>query len=299
VTTFEISDVVEDAASRLLERHLCRAKEWFPHQLIPWERALDSDTVKRCQPQGGLPDGVTSALWVGLLTEDNLPHYFHVIARAFPYDSAMGEWTRRWGAEEGRHSIVIRDWITVTRSLDLVALERARMRQLTTGFDQGARGETLTDAMAYLALQELATRISHWNTGQHLDPSGAAVMRRVAADENLHFLFYRDMVTMLLQADPSAGLLAIDRQVTDFAMPGAGIADFSRHATRIAAIGIYDYRVHYEQILLPVVVNHWRVADLTGLSADAERAREHLLARIARVKRVADRIQAAMPAAES
>jgi acyl-[acyl-carrier-protein] desaturase len=296
VTTFEISDVLEEGARRLLERHLCRAKEWFPHQLIPWTRAHDFDAGKPCEPQGELPDGVASALWVGLLTEDNLPHYFHVIARAFPPDSSMGEWTRRWSAEEARHAIVIRDWISVTRSLDLVELERARMRQMTVGFDQGARGETLVDAMAYLALQELATRISHWNTGQHLDASGAAVMRRVAADENLHFLFYRDMVTMLLEADPSEGVLAIDRQVTDFAMPGAGIADFSRHATRIAAVGIYDYRVHYEDILLPVVVNHWRIAHLTGLSADAERAREHLLARIARMKRVAERIHAAVPA---
>ncbi|HLI23572.1 MAG TPA: acyl-ACP desaturase [Acidimicrobiales bacterium] len=296
MTTFQLSEVVEDAACRLLERHLRRAKEWFPHELVPWSRGHDFDAGTASEPQGGLPEGVASALWVGLLTEDNLPHYFHVIARAFPCDSAMGEWARRWAAEEGRHAIVIRDWISVTRSLDLVALERARMRQLTSGFDQGARGETLTDAMAYLALQELATRISHWNTGQHLDPSGAAVMRRVAADENLHFLFYRDMVTLLLQADPSEGVRAIDRQVTGFAMPGAGIADFSRHASRIAAAGIYDYRVHYEQILLPVVVNHWRIACLTGLTPDGERARDHLLARIARTKRVAERIQVAAPA---
>jgi len=43
---------------------------------------------------------------------------------------------------------------------------------VTSGFGQGARGETLTDAMFYLALQEVATRISHWNTGQHLDSGG-------------------------------------------------------------------------------------------------------------------------------
>ena len=296
MTPLEVPDVVQDAASRLLERHLCKAKEWFPHEFVPWTLGRDFDAGEACEPEGRLPAGVKSALWVGLLTEDNLPHYFHVIARAFPFDSALGEWTRRWAAEEGRHAIVIRDWISVTRSLDLTALERARMRQVTSGFDQGARGETLTDAMVYLALQEVATRISHWNTGQHLDSGGAAMMRRVAADENLHFLFYRDMATVLLQAAPSAGVLAIDRQVTGFAMPGAGIADFPRHASMIAAAGIYDYRVHYEQILLPVVIKHWRIETLTGLSPDAERARQHLLAHVARIKRVADRIHAASPA---
>jgi acyl-[acyl-carrier-protein] desaturase len=296
VSPFELSDVVQETAGRLLDRHLCKAKEWFPHEFIPWALARDWGTDGACGTEERLPAGVRSALWVGLLTEDNLPHYFHVIARAFPFDSPMGEWTRRWAAEEGRHAIVIRDWITVTRSLDLVQLERARMRQVTTGFDQGVRGETLTDAMVYLALQELATRISHWNTGQHLDAGGASMMRRVAADENLHFLFYRDMATELLQDDPSAGVQAIDRQVTNFAMPGAAIADFPRHASLIAAAGIYDYRVHYEQILLPVVVNHWRVESLTGLSPDAERARQHLLSQVARTKRVADRIHAAVAA---
>jgi acyl-[acyl-carrier-protein] desaturase len=296
VNSYEISEVVQDAAARLFERHLCRAKEWFPHEFVPWTRGRDFCPGEAWQPEEELPQGVMSALWVGLLTEDNLPHYFHAIARAFPPDSVMGEWTRRWAAEEARHAIVIRDWITVTRSLDLVALERARMRQVASGFDQGARGETLADAMVYLALQELATRIAHWNTGQHLDANGTTMMRRVAADENLHFLFYRDMATVLLQADPSAGMLAIDRQVTGFSMPGAGITDFARHASMIAACGIYDFRVHYEQILLPVVLNHWRIETLGGLSPDAEEARRHLLSHVARIGRVAERIRAAVPA---
>jgi acyl-[acyl-carrier-protein] desaturase len=33
----------------------------------------------------------------------------------FGRHAAWGEWDRRWTAEEGRHSIVIRDYLTVTR----------------------------------------------------------------------------------------------------------------------------------------------------------------------------------------
>ena len=294
--TPELAEVIQGAATGLLERHLGKTKEWFPHELVPWERGRDFPPGEEWRPDETLEPGVRSALWVGLLTEDNLPHYFHAIASIFPPGSAMGEWTRRWAAEEGRHAIVIRDWVSVTRSLDPVALERARMRQLTSGFDHASRGETLADAMVYLALQELATRIAHWNTGGHLDLTGAAVMRRVAADENLHFLFYRDMATRLLEVDPSAAMLAIDRQVTRFAMPGAGIDEFSRHTARIAASGIYDVAVHYEQILLPVVLRHWRVEQVEGLGPEAEQARQHLLGYVARVRRVAERILA-QPAA--
>ncbi len=297
MSMYVLSEVMEDTARRLLERHLSVAKEWFPHELVPWSQGRDFATAEMDDQPGRLTDGVASALWVGLLTEDNLPHYFHALARAFPPESAMGEWSRRWAAEEGRHSIVIRDWISVTRALDLKALERARMQQVTVGFDQGSRGSSLEDAFVYLALQELATRVSHWNTGAHLDATGAAVMRRVAADENLHFLFYRDMATALLAADPSAVVSAIDRQVTQFQMPGAGIGDFASRAATIAVAGIYDYRVHYEQILAPVILTHWRLDALTGLTPAAQQARDHVLSRVARIKAVADRIERAAVAA--
>jgi acyl-[acyl-carrier-protein] desaturase len=293
VTSAALREVLDENATRLLNRHLSHAKEWFPHELVPWDLGRSFVPGKATDVEGPvLPDGVASALFVNLLTEDNLPHYFHAIVEVTGRDSALGEWSRRWAAEEQRHAIVLRDWISVTRKLDLVALERARMRQVTTGFDPGIRGQTLTDGLVYLALQELATRISHWNTGRFLDGIGAAVMKRVAADENLHFLFYRDLATAALLADPSGTIQAIDRQVTRFEMPGAGMEGFATHAVAIAAAGIYNFRVHWEQVLLPVVMTHWRLESLEGLNANGERARQHLLGWITRMQRIANRMEA-------
>jgi acyl-[acyl-carrier-protein] desaturase len=285
-------DGLADPAGSLLARHLSRAKEWFPHEMIPWENGAAHAPGDWTD---ALPPGVASALWINLLTEDNLPFYFHAIASTFAWDSAMGEWSRRWTAEEQRHSIVMRDWICLTRSLDLVALERARMQQVCTGYSSGGRGTTLADGLVYLTLQELATRVSHWNTGKLLDPVGGAIMRRVAADENLHFLFYRDLTSAALAIDPSEVVMAIDRQVTSFEMPGTGIAGFGRHAAAVAHAEIYDFRVHYQQILLPVVLTHWGLADVEGLTSEAEAARDHALARIARVGRVARRMADSSP----
>ncbi len=293
MTTDPLREVLDDCATNLLERHLAHAKEWFPHELVPWElgRRIEPGTIPEIDGPP-LPEGVSSALFVNLLTEDNLPHYFHAIVEATGPDSALGEWSRRWAAEEQRHGIVLRDWISVTRKLDLVALERARMRHVSAGFDPGIRGHTVTDGLVYLALQELATRISHWNTGRFLDDVGAAVMKRVAADENLHFLFYRDLATAALEADPSGTIEAIDRQVTKFQMPGAGMEGFATHAVAIASAGIYNFRVHCEQVLLPVVMTHWRLELIEGLNADGERAREHLVCWISRMRRIADRMEA-------
>ena len=236
-----------------------------------------------------LPDGVRSSLFVNLLTEDNLPYYFHLLDGLYGSDDAWGTWARQWTAEEGRHSIVLRDYFSVTRLLDPVELERARMAQVAGG--QVPRPDSALDGLAYVALQELATRVAHRNTGKLLDdPAGVAVMNRVAADENLHFVFYRDLVLEALDIDPSATVCAIERQVRDFEMPGTGIVDFRAHAMAIANAGIYDLLVHHDSVLVPVVLRQWKVAELTGLSDEAEQARDRLLKRIDRIGRAGRRV---------
>jgi acyl-[acyl-carrier-protein] desaturase len=140
-------------------------------------------------------------------------------------------------------------------------------------------------------MQELATRIAHRNTGKLLDDQvGYEIMARVASDENLHYLFYRDLVQAALEIDPSALVIAIERQVHSFAMPGIGIVDFADHASAIAKAGIYDLRIHHDQILVPLVLRHWNVAALEGLSPEAEAARAAVIDRIDRTDRAARRL---------
>ena len=281
---------LEPVAARLLERHMSQAKEWFPHQLVPYTRGRDFETDYEWSPADtDLPDEVRSSLYINLLTEDNLPYYFRTIEGMFGRDSAWGEWSRRWTAEEGRHSIVIRDYLTVTRSLDPVALERARMAQVSCG--QVPEPGSPHDGLVYVALQELATRISHHNTGKVVDdPVGYEIMKRVASDENRHHLFYRDLCAAALEVDPSGMVLAIERQVRDFEMPGTGIVDFEAHARAIARAGIYDFKIHHDQILLPVVVRHWGIEQVTGLDDEAERARDALLTRVRRIGKAGERL---------
>jgi acyl-[acyl-carrier-protein] desaturase len=233
---------------------------------------------------------VRSALFVNLLTEDNLPYYSMEIHEMFSADGAWGEWARRWTAEEGRHSIVIRDWLTVTRAIDPVGLERGRMSQVCGGVVP--HPVSPVSGLVYVTLQELATRISHNNTGEMVkDPHGRKIMRRVGADENLHYLFYRDLTTAALEIDPSAVVIAIESEVRNFAMPGVGIPDFDAHAKAIAKAGIYDMGIHHEKILVPVVLNHWKVEEVGGLSDEAERARDKLVERIGRIGRAANRLR--------
>jgi acyl-[acyl-carrier-protein] desaturase len=299
MTPVELLAVLEPTAAKLYDRHMGVAKEWFPHEYVPWSRGRDFDPERPWSPDDAdfgdgewkLPEAVRISLFVNLLTEDNLPYYTRDIHSVFGGDSAYGAWARNWTAEEGRHAIVIRDYLTVTRALDPVALERARMHQVRGA--QVPAPDDLYEALAYLSMQELATRIAHRNTGKLIeDQAGQDVMLRVGNDENLHYLFYRDLATAALEVDPSSMMIGIERAVRNFAMPGTGIENFDALAKEIAKAGIYDFRIHHEQILVPVILRHWKVADVAGLSAEGEKAREALIKRIDKIGRVAGRLAA-------
>ena len=295
---------IEPVAGDLLNRHLGVAKEWFPHEMVPYSRGKDfvpgSQWDKNDANFGSvsneMSEAVRASLYVNLLTEDNLPYYFRDIDQLFGNDGAYGEWGRNWTAEEGRHSIVIRDYLTVTRAIDPIALERARMQQVRSG--QVPAPLDIYEALAYLTMQELATRIAHRNTGKMMnDEVGEAIMSRVGNDENLHYLFYRDLATAAIAVDPSNMVIGIERAVRTFAMPGTGITDFEKLSREIARVGIYDLLIHHDQILQPVVMRHWKLEQVTGLTDEAEKAREALFKRIERIGKVgakmaSDRINA-------
>jgi acyl-[acyl-carrier-protein] desaturase len=99
---------------------------------------------------------------------------------------------------------------------------------------------------------------------------------RIATDENLHYVFYRELGKAALEIDPSAMMLAIHRQVTNFEMPGMEIPDFKAKALEIAKAGIYDLRIHHDEVVLPVLFKDWKIDRLTGLSEEAEEARDGL-----------------------
>jgi acyl-[acyl-carrier-protein] desaturase len=286
------------AAEALMERHLSTSKSWYPHEFVPWSMGRDFGPDDAWSAdEFPLPDAVRSALFVNLLTEDNLPYYFQTIDRLFGNQSIWREWSHRWTAEENRHSIAIRDYLTVTRAIDPRVLEDARMAQMSGG--QVPQPGGVCDGLVYVALQELATRIAHHNTGKLVTETGSdhpaakagyEVMKRVAADENFHYLFYRDLTSEAIKHNPSAVVCAIERQVQDFEMPGTGIIGFARHAAAIAAAGIYNLELHVDQILKPVVLNKWAVEKLEGLTAEAEQARERLVIKINRLSQLAARM---------
>ena len=163
-----------------------------------------------------------------------------------------------------------------SRNSDHVALEDARMETVTRGWDSPWTDPI--DIFVYTSAQELATRVSHRNTGVKADDEVAyEIMKRVAADENYHFIFYKGIVSAMMQHDPSACVLSMKKVYENFNMPGTVVPNFRKRAAYAARAQVYDLRIHAEKVLT-TVMRDWKLESVEGLSSEADEARESLLA---------------------
>ncbi|SNX99291.1 acyl-ACP desaturase [Geodermatophilus sabuli] len=268
---------LEPVVAQNLDRHIAVAKEWHPHDYVPWDEGRNFAFLggEDWSPeQSRLDESAKAAMFVNLLTEDNLPSYHREIATRFGRDGAWGQWVGRWTAEENRHGVALRDYLVVTRGVDPVALERARMDYMTLGYDSGDK--TPLEALAYVSFQELATRVSHRNTGRATsDPIADRLLARIATDENLHMVFYRNLMAAAFDIDPDLAMQAVTKEVVGFEMPGATMTGFRKNSMIIAKAGIYDLRLHHDDVVSPVL-RAWKVFERTDLGPAGEKAREEL-----------------------
>jgi acyl-[acyl-carrier-protein] desaturase len=161
---------------------------------------------------------------------------------------------------------------------------------VTAGFSPGQQGqgsvrpESMLDALVYVTFQELATRVSHRNTGRACEESIAdQLLRRVAADENLHMIFYRGVAAAALDIAPDAAMHSICRILVNFQMPGFSIPNFRRNAVKIAVGGIYDVRQHLDDVVLPVL-RKWRIFERDDFGEAGLRRRDELAVFIERME---------------
>ena len=264
-TQIELLTELEPVVGRELDRHLRAAREWFPHEYVPWsdgrnfDGVLDGDAWDPSQSR--VSEVARTALVVNLLTEDNLPSYHRDIYESFGTDGAWGTWIGRWTAEEGRHGIAIRDYLLTTRAVDPVTLERERMVHMTQGFASSYDLDML-HTVAYVSFQ----------------------------DENLHMVFYRNLLQAALELAPNETMRAICDVVSTFQMPGNTIEGFTRRSVQIAMAGIYDLRIHRDEVLAPIL-RSWDVWDRVGLSGEGEQAREQLGTYFEELDRQANRFE--------
>jgi len=273
---FELLEAVEPTVRRLIDEHRARRKHWYFHDLIPWEKGRNFVKEPWEESQATLNERARTSLVLNLLTEDNLPYYHATLERYLPEGSVWRDWNGLWTAEEGQHAIAIRSYLLTSRNCDPVELEDDRMATMHAGW--APNWNHPAELFAYTSAQELATRVSHRNAGKITDDETAyELMKNIAADENHHFVFYKTVMKKMLDDFPEAALEGIYNTFTNFQMPGTGIPGYLRRSIDIARAGVYNLRVHHDNVVAPLI-SQWGLDKLEGLSARAAEFQDKIMA---------------------
>jgi acyl-[acyl-carrier-protein] desaturase len=300
LTDLHLLRELEPVVEKNLNRHMSMHKDWNPHDYIPWSDGKNYYALggQDWDPEESkLSEVAQVAMVQNLLTEDNLPSYHREIAMNFSMDGAWGNWINRWTAEENRHGIALRDYLVVTRAIDPVELEKLRLEQVTRGFSPGQSGQgdmfadSLFDSVIYVTFQELATRVSHRNTGRACDETIAdQLLQRVSVDENLHMIFYRDVSEAGLEIAPNQAMKSLHRVLRNFKMPGYTVPEFRRKAVIIAVGGVYDPRIHLDDVVMPVL-KKWRIFEREDFTGEAAAMRDDLALLVEELEQACDKFE--------
>ena len=286
MTDLEMLDELQPVVEKNLNRHFSVVKDWNPHDYIPWSDGKNYYALggQDWDPeQAKLSEVARVAMMQNLLTEDNLPSYHREIAMNYSMDAPWGTWLNRWTAEENRHGIALRDYLVVTRNVDPIELETLRVETVSRGFSPGQNqqvkdelfAENLFDSVIYVTFQELATRISHRNTGRACNETVAdKLLAQISYDENLHMIFYRDISSAGFDIAPDQAMYSLYRVLANFQMPGFVVPEFRRKAVIIAVGGVYDPRIHLDEVVMPVL-RKWRIFE-RDFSGEAARYRDEV-----------------------
>ena len=224
MTPIDVMRELTPAVESNLNRHLAAAQEWMPHEYVPWSAGRDFVGDSGRVAAGAVDAVARRAGRVrGQPADRGQPAELSPRDRVrFGRDGAWGTWVHRWTAEEGRHAWCMRDYLLVTRAVDPVALERDRMATMEVGYSAERQG-----AVRVLAYVSLPGARDPDRPSQHRalaeDPIAERLMARISTDENLHMVFYRDLVRAAFEVDPDADRGGSAGGSHGFQMPGTGI----------------------------------------------------------------------------
>ena len=290
IKELDMLKALEPHVQTIFEKHYQTKKPWYPYELLPWDN-LSTSKDKPLIEDEEKRKAIASSLYLNVLTEDNLPWYILNYSKLFGKENeetVWGDWLRQWAAEEDSHSYSLRLLITLNNLIDPKELEDARMHQIRNA--HVPTHPVASEGIIYGAIQELAARISYRNLAKiSEDINGYEILSKISSDENRHFIFYRDVAKKGFEYFPSEFVISLHNQVLGFEMPGIGIIDFTKHAMRVNKANIFNFQMQHELINLHLTNDVWKVNELTGLTPEAEVAREKIYKVYERLTKVLNR----------
>ena len=173
---------------------------------------------------------------------------------------------------------------------------------LSRGFNTKS-GDSPYMSLVYVAFQERATRISHFNVGrlaeQHGDPALSKICGLIAGDEARHEEAYKRIFSKVIEIDPSGGVMAFYKMMKlRIAMPASLMSDgtdknlYAQYAAVAQKIGVYT--AHDYADVIRYLVDYWKIQTIQHLSGEVAKAQDYLCRLADRFTKKADMIKQMM-----
>ena len=297
----ELEKVVEKQLSLLKPIDKC----WQPTDVLPdltdpnWQ-----DQVNELRAEAKhLPNEVLIALVGNTVTEEALPTYQTWLNRFPDAKDETGVdahpwavWLRAWTAEENRHGDALNRYLYLTGRINMRSFEVTTQYLLSRGFDPKTQNDS-NMSLIYVAFQETATQISHFNVGRlaknHGDSTLSKICKLIAGDEARHGEAYKRIVGRVIELDPIGGLMAFYNMMKrGIAMPAGLMSDgtdrdlYGQYTAVAQRIGVYTVQ-DYANVIRHLV-SFWKIPGIQHLSGQAAKAQDYLCGLADRFERKAD-----------
>ena len=259
--TLELEPVVE----RLMDHHLSTEDLWFAHDYVPFDQGENFAFLGGRDWESSdatLPRTITDACEILLLLKDNMAGHHRELVEHFILEEWWGRWLGRWTAEEHLHAIALREYLVVTREVDPVANEEARVQYVMKGY----RADTYTqvETLVYMAFSERAHAVFCRNLAAEIEePILAGLVDRIARDEARHEHIFASLVAHCLEYTRDETIAAIAARAADLQVPGADIDAYADKVRRVADAGIFGPADL--QRAISDRITEWSVADEPSL----------------------------------
>ena len=307
----EVMKLLEKDVDSFMDKFLVPVEKiWQPTDFLPNSQA-DSflDEIKELHE---ISKDLPNDFWVTLIgdavTEEALPTYESwllnmegVIDEEGNYlENGWAKWIRHWTGEENRHGDVLNKFLYLSGRVNMREVEISTQHLINDGFDIGTSHDPYRN-FVYTSFQELATYISHNNVSKIAKDYGAKKLSRmckiIAGDEMRHHLAYSEFVRRIFEVDPSEMMLAVQYMFKlKIVMPAHFLREagqtkgnlFEPYSDAAQRIGVYTAQDYVD--IMKKLIDIWDLENISGLTDEAEKARDYILKFPARMERISSRI---------